>query len=61
MTKDDYNNLQSCLNEEIYSCLDSGIVDDYVYSLRHILNVFGLKEVYNFDSWIDKILRGTHE
>ena len=55
MTKEDYNNLQCCINEEIYSCLDSGIVDDYVYSLRHILHVFGLKEVYDFDGWIEKI------
>ena len=47
--------LEDLLNEEILSYLRSGyyLHDNYVVSLRAIIEKLGLKEIYNFSMWED--------
>ena len=47
--------LEEMINEEIKGYLDSGysLEDDYVVTLRGMLEKLGLKEIYRFEKWRD--------
>ena len=50
-TEKELKYLEEILNEEIYSYLKGGdeLTDEYVISLRNILNKLEIKEIYNYD------------
>lgn len=47
--------LEEMINEEIKDYLNSGypLEDDYVVTLRGMLEKLGLKEIYKFEKWRD--------
>ena len=47
------NYLEEILNEEIVNYLRSGysLTDDYIVTLRGMLEKLGLSEIYRFDRW----------
>lgn len=47
--------LEEILNEAIKDYLNSGypLTDDYIVTLRGMLDKLGLKEIYKFEKWRD--------
>ncbi len=55
ITKDDLMILEELINEEILSLIESGYQDsNNVKQLRNLLKKLDLKEVYNFDKFLEK-------
>ena len=56
ITLEDLEILQELINEEIKNYLESGykLTDEYVVNLRNLLKKFNLKEIYDFDRWLDE-------
>lgn len=51
LSEQDLVNLESLINEEILSFINSGysIDNEYIIDLRNLLKKFDLKELYSFD------------